>query len=96
MGGPPSSSHTPGSVPLACTHLHTPLPPLSPSPPPQDRVAHLGEGLVAGGEALAKGLFRGITGIFTKPVEGAIKVLRGGEGGGGGGRDSGVSFFDDT
>ena len=40
----------------------------------QDRVAHLGEGLAAGGEAFAKGVLRGITGIFTKPVEGALKA----------------------
>ena len=31
----------------------------------------LGDGLREGGEALAKGLFRGVTGLLTKPVEGA-------------------------
>ena len=30
-------------------------------------------GLATGGEMLAKGVFRGITGVFRKPVEGAIK-----------------------
>jgi vacuolar protein sorting-associated protein 13A/C len=30
----------------------------------------LGDGLREGGEAFAKGLFRGVTGILTKPVEG--------------------------
>lgn len=31
----------------------------------------LGDGLREGGEALAKGFFRGVTGILTKPLEGA-------------------------
>ncbi|GJP54206.1 hypothetical protein CLOM_g13301 [Closterium sp. NIES-68] len=34
-------------------------------------VGSLGDGLREGGEALAKGLFRGVTGILTKPMEGA-------------------------
>eukprot|EP00850_Spirogloea_muscicola_P005223 SM000023S07679 [mRNA] locus=s23:814661:836470:+ [translate_table: standard] len=34
-------------------------------------VEGLGDGLREGGEALAKGLFRGVTGILTKPLEGA-------------------------
>ncbi|CAI6011354.1 unnamed protein product [Closterium sp. NIES-65] len=34
-------------------------------------VGSLGDGLREGGEALAKGLFRGVTGILTKPIEGA-------------------------
>ena len=35
-------------------------------------VGSLGDGLREGGGALAKGLFRGVTGIVTKPVEGAM------------------------
>ncbi|KAJ7520829.1 hypothetical protein O6H91_19G024200 [Diphasiastrum complanatum] len=34
-------------------------------------VDHLGDGIREGGEALAKSLFRGVTGILTKPLEGA-------------------------
>eukprot|EP00271_Cylindrocystis_brebissonii_P008358 TRINITY_DN2254_c0_g1_i1.p1 TRINITY_DN2254_c0_g1~~TRINITY_DN2254_c0_g1_i1.p1 ORF type:complete len:1958 (-),score=356.45 TRINITY_DN2254_c0_g1_i1:258-5252(-) len=38
----------------------------------------LGDGLREGGEALAKGLFRGFTGILTKPMEGAQQYGVGG------------------
>ena len=38
----------------------------------------LGDGLREGSEALAKGLFRGVTGILTKPVEGAQEFGVGG------------------
>lgn len=34
-------------------------------------VESLGDGLREGGEALAKGLFRGVTGVVMKPIEGA-------------------------
>eukprot|EP00762_Andalucia_godoyi_P001325 ANDGO_04804.mRNA.1 Putative vacuolar protein sorting-associated protein 13A len=37
------------------------------------KARHLGEGLEQGGKALAKGLFGGIVGLVTKPVEGAKK-----------------------
>jgi len=36
-------------------------------------VEDIGDGLVAGGESLAKGLVSGISGIFTKPISGAKK-----------------------
>ena len=36
-------------------------------------VGDLADGLVSGGESLAKGLVSGISGIFTKPIEGAKK-----------------------
>jgi vacuolar protein sorting-associated protein 13A/C len=39
----------------------------------QANVEDLGEGIREGGEAFAKGLFRGLTGIVTKPFEGAQK-----------------------
>jgi len=34
-------------------------------------VESLGDGLREGGEALAKGLFRGVPGVVMKPIEGA-------------------------
>ncbi|XP_057544625.1 uncharacterized protein LOC130823840 isoform X3 [Amaranthus tricolor] len=37
----------------------------------QDKVGDLGDVIREGGGALAKGLFRGVTGILTKPLEGA-------------------------
>lgn len=39
----------------------------------QANVEDIGEGIREGGEAFAKGLFRGVTGIVTKPFEGAQK-----------------------
>lgn len=39
----------------------------------QANVEDLGEGIREGGEAFAKSLFRGVTGIVTKPFEGAQK-----------------------
>jgi vacuolar protein sorting-associated protein 13A/C len=36
-------------------------------------VEGMGDALREGGGALAKGLFRGVTGILTKPVEGALR-----------------------
>lgn len=37
----------------------------------QQRVAHVGQGLMVGGQRLATGIVGGLTGVFTEPVKGA-------------------------
>lgn len=56
------SSLVSGTITLSISLLHG-----------QANVEDLGEGIREGGEAFAKGLFRGVTGIVTKPFEGAQK-----------------------
>eukprot|EP00898_Chlorokybus_atmophyticus_P001275 jgi/Chlat1/2148/Chrsp17S02730 len=37
------------------------------------QVDHIGDGLLQGSEAFVKSIFRGVTGVVTKPVEGAVE-----------------------
>mmetsp|Transcript_4469 Transcript_4469/g.14531 ORF Transcript_4469/g.14531 Transcript_4469/m.14531 type:complete len:1006 (+) Transcript_4469:2267-5284(+) len=68
-----SASRGFGQMSAAVASLSSSRAPGSPAPGADHRVTSFGEGLVDGGEALAKGVFRGISGLFTKPVEGAQK-----------------------
>ena len=41
--------------------------------PPRQSIASVGTGIMDGAEMLAKGVIRGVTGVLTKPVEGAME-----------------------